>query len=89
MILCVLFMVLFHPCAVVVAVLVVSTVCVSCEGDECLVCPLFRGLPCDTQSLGGRRICLVIPVDFPECCQPCQMFSLFGWLAGEGVVVDG
>lgn len=82
-------MVLSHPCAVVVAVLVVSTVCVSCEGDECLVCPLFHGLPCHPESLGGRRIGLVIPVDFPECCQPCQMFSLFGWLAGEGVVVDG
>ena len=86
MILCVLFTVLFHPC---VAVLVVATVCVACEGDECLVCPLFHGLSCHPESLGCHRIGLVIPVYFPECCQPCQMFSLFGWLAGEGVVVDG
>lgn len=71
MILCVLFMVLSHPCAVVVAVLVVSTVCVSCEGDECLVCPLFHGLPGDSKSLGGCGVGLVISVDFPECCQPC------------------
>lgn len=82
-------MVLSHPCAVVVVVWIVSTVCVSCEGDECLVCPLFHGLPGDSESLGGHRIGLIIPVYFPECCQPCQMFSLFGWLAGEGVVVDG
>lgn len=64
-----LFMVLSHPCAVVVAVLVVSTVCVSCEGDECLVGPLFHCLPGDSESLGGRRIGLVIPVYFAECCQ--------------------
>ncbi|ASJ79917.1 hypothetical protein [Propionibacterium phage PacnesP1] len=42
-ILCVLFMVLFHPYAIV---WVVSTVCVACEGDECLVCPLFHSLSC-------------------------------------------
>ena len=85
--LCVLFIVLCHSFVIVWHV--VCAVCVLCEGDECLVCPLFHSLPCHTQSLGGRRICLVVPVDFPECCQPCQMFSLFGWLAGEGVVVDG
>ena len=68
---------------------VVCAVCVLGEGDECLVCPLFHGLPGDSESLGGRRICLVVSVYFPECGQACQMFSLFGWLAGEGVVVDG
>lgn len=66
-----LFMVLSHPCAVVVAVWVVSTVCVSREGDECLVCPLFHCLPGDSESLGGGGVGLVIPVDFPECGKPC------------------
>ena len=88
-ILVVLFMVLFHSCSIVVIVWVVCAVCVPCEGDECLVCPLFHGLPRHTQSLGCHRIGLIIPVYFPECRQPCQTFSLFGWLAGEGVVVDG
>lgn len=83
----VLFMVLFHPCAVVVAVLVVSTVCVSCEGDECLVGPLFRCLSCHIQSLGGCGVGLVVAVYFPECGQPCQMFSLFGWLARDRIIV--
>lgn len=69
MILVVLFMVLCHSFVIVWHV--VCAVCVFGEGDQALVCPLFHCLPGDSESLGGHRVGLIVPVYFPEGCQAC------------------